>query len=295
MPKMNSYLQCVTFPLLFLLTFSTLRAEILVKSGDKIAFLGDSITANGWKDPGGYVRLVISGLEANGIKAEAIPAGVSGNKSNQMLERLDASVLSKNPQWMTLSCGVNDVWHSLKGNGIPLNDKEAAKKDPKVSGQPGVGTYEKNITAIIDKAQAANVKPVILTATIIQEDLHNPLNKKLEDYNQFLITLAKERNLPLADLNDLCQKRIKADKKGDANLLTVDGVHMNAEGNKVMARGVLQAFGLNEEELKKAEDFWANPTAVVPAVPAAATAPAETPSPAAATESVPTPSPEPAM
>ncbi len=28
-----------------------------------------------------------------------------------MLARLDEAVISKKPQWMTLSCGVNDVWH----------------------------------------------------------------------------------------------------------------------------------------------------------------------------------------
>src|SRR4051794_33241388 len=49
------------------------RAEILVKSGEKIAFLGDSITQGGWSNPTGYVRLVMAGLEANGVKAEAIP------------------------------------------------------------------------------------------------------------------------------------------------------------------------------------------------------------------------------
>lgn len=27
-----------------------------------------------------------------------------------MLARLDASVISKDPDWMLLSCGVNDVW-----------------------------------------------------------------------------------------------------------------------------------------------------------------------------------------
>ena len=61
-------------------TFAT--AEIAVKSGEKIAFLGDSITQGGWSNPAGYVRLVIAGLEANGIKAEPVPAGISGHKSD---------------------------------------------------------------------------------------------------------------------------------------------------------------------------------------------------------------------
>ena len=50
---------------------TTVRAEIAVTSGQKIAFLGDSITQGG-VGPQGYVTLVIRGLEANGVKATAI-------------------------------------------------------------------------------------------------------------------------------------------------------------------------------------------------------------------------------
>ena len=39
-------------------------------------------------------------------------------------------------------------------------------------------------------------------------------------------------------------------------MLTVDGVHMNTEGNKVMATGILKAFGLNASEIKKAQESW---------------------------------------
>ena len=44
------------------------------------------------------------------------------------------------------------------------------------------------------------------------------------------------------------------DKKG--NLLTSDGVHMNPAGNRMMATGVLKAFGLSPEQLEKAAKGW---------------------------------------
>jgi len=34
------------------------------------------------------------------------------------MERLKRDVLSKKTDWMTLSCGISDVWHG--NNGIPL-------------------------------------------------------------------------------------------------------------------------------------------------------------------------------
>jgi lysophospholipase L1-like esterase len=231
------------------------QADIAVKSGEKIAFLGDSITQGGWSNPAGYVRLVIAGLEANGVKAEPVPAGISGHKSNQMLARLEKDVLSKKPQWMTLSCGVNDVWHGA--NGIPLNDAAAAAGTfTSRPNEPEKGTYEKNITQIINQAAAAGARPVVLTATVIKEDLGSPENAKLAPYNDFLRKLATEKKLPLADLNAQFQDRIKQLNAPGKNMLTTDGVHMNTDGNKLMATGVLKAFGLNDAELKKAEAAW---------------------------------------
>lgn len=213
--------------------------EVLVKTNDKIAFMGDSITSAGWDSPTGYVRLIVSGLETNGIKITPIPAGVSGNKSNDMLNRLDNDVIQKKPTWLTLSCGVNDVWHNP--GGIPLDQ------------------YKINITRIVDKAQAAGIKVVILTATMIGEDQQNANNQKLKGYNDFLRQLAAERHLPLADLGAMMQADIAkevADGWTPGHLLTMDGVHMNPRGNVVMASGVLKAFGLDDAQIAKAREVW---------------------------------------
>jgi lysophospholipase L1-like esterase len=243
----------VTCGLIAIHTIPANAGEILVKSGDKIAFLGDSITAQGWGQPNGYVRLVIAGLKANGVAAEAVPAGISGHKSDQMLARLEKDVLSKKPQWMTLSCGVNDAWHGPRG--VPLDEAMAANGtfDANVAQR---GTYQKNITEIIDRATAAGVRPVILTATVIKEDLDGELNQKVAPYNDFLRSLAKEKQVPLADLNAMFQKAIKAANKPGTNVLTSDGVHMGPDGNQLMAEGVLQAFGLNAAQITKAKASW---------------------------------------
>ena len=127
-------------------------------------------------------------LKSEGLDVSSVPAGKSGNRSNDMLARLDADVISKQPQWLLLSCGVNDVWHfklrlgAQTFQGIPLED------------------YKKNITAILDQAKAAGIKVMILTATMIGEDPERELNKNLIPYNDFLRQIAKERNCPLADL-----------------------------------------------------------------------------------------------
>ncbi|MGL4420515.1 MAG: SGNH/GDSL hydrolase family protein, partial [Gemmataceae bacterium] len=212
-----------------------------MKPGDKVAFLGDSITAAGYSNPGGYVQLIGAAFNANGVKIELIGAGWSGHKSDQMLDRLERDVLSKKPQWMMLSCGVNDVWHGPKG--IPLED------------------YKKNITHIVDKVQAAGIKVVILTSTMIGEDASNPNNQKLAAYNNFLRELATEKKCKLADLNADMQAALAEARKAQPtaakkNLLTTDGVHMAAAGDRMMAIGVLHAMGLDSTEMSKAKSAW---------------------------------------
>ncbi len=212
-----------------------LYAQTTPSDGQRIAFLGDSITQGGWGNPGGYVRLVLAGLEANGIKAVPIPAGIGGHKSNQMLERLGRDVLSHKPDWMTLSCGVNDVWHGV--HGVPLPQ------------------YKTNIAAIVDRCHDAGVKVMILTSTVIGEELDNENNALLAPYNEFLRQLAAEKKCLLADLSALFHQALKAGPK-TGRVLTSDGVHMNPAGDQLMAKGVLRAFGLDEDRLKKAEEAW---------------------------------------
>ncbi len=213
-------------------------AEV-VKNGDKVAFMGDSITQNGWRYKDGYVRLVISGLKANDINIVPFPVGVSGHKSNQMLERVNRDVIAKKPDFMLLSCGVNDVWHGRGGNSLEA--------------------YSKNMTELVDKVQAAGIKPIILTATMIYEDPQNELNRKLAAYNDFLRQLAASRSLLLVDLSADMQNIIAEKAKNNikaGTILTTDGVHMNPAGNQMMAKGILRGFGLNAEQIAKAEKSW---------------------------------------
>ncbi|MGA3086573.1 MAG: SGNH/GDSL hydrolase family protein [Thermodesulfobacteriota bacterium] len=226
----------LTLSLLVLCWISGVQASgIAVKNGQTIAFLGDSITEYGWNNPTGYVKLTVAGLRANGIRVTSIPAGISGNTSDHMLNRLKPDVLDKKPDWMIVSCGVNDVLYGVRG--VPL------------------ARYKNNITAIVDRCKAAGLKVVILTATVIGEDLDNKDNKKLALYNEFLRMLAKEKKCLLADINAMFHKRIKDGRK-PGYLLTYDGIHLNPAGDKVMAMGILRIFGLNIAQIRKAEKAW---------------------------------------
>ena len=212
--------------------------EIMVKDGDTLAFLGDSITQLGQQNADGYVNLTIRALAAEGVRVKPVKAGISGHKSNNMLARLNRDVLSKKPRWMTLSCGVNDVWHQDHGKGVSLED------------------YKANVTKILDACAASNCTVVVLTATMFEKPglEKEPHNVKLAPYNEWLRAEAKRRNLPLADLNAMMWAVHAKDPKAK---LTRDGVHMAAAGDRLMARGVLAALGVGEDRFARIErEAW---------------------------------------
>ena len=222
---------------------SAVSADLLVKEGDTLAFLGDSITQFGQdrRNPDGYVNLVLAALREEGAPVKAVKAGISGHKSDNMLARLDRDVLRHHPKVMTLSVGVNDVWHQDHGEGKGVKLEE----------------NKKNVCAILDKCAASNCTVVVLTATMFEHGAkweEHPHNVKLAPYNQWLREEAARRKLPLADLNALMWAN---HEKAPKARLTCDGVHMAKSGNRLMAKGVLRALGVEESRFAVIErDAW---------------------------------------
>lgn len=211
--------------------------KFLLKDGDKIVFLGDSITQMGG-NADGYVTLFKVFCGVNGYEVEVINSGIGGHKSNDMLARLQRDVLDHKPTWVSISCGVNDVWHGERGVILP--------------------DYKKNMTEIVDRCQAAGIKVLLLTSTPIFENLESVENKKLSAYNAFLKQLAKEKKLVLCDLNKIFVEWYEK-KMNDKNLMTIDGVHMNGRGNRVMARSIAEALGASPQEIRRANWRWELP------------------------------------
>jgi lysophospholipase L1-like esterase len=260
MTNRRAFIRAIGVAVAFLAIPQALAGEggLLFKKGETIAFMGDSITQAGERKDG-YVTLVMDALNREGLELKSIPAGKSGNRSVDMLARLDEAVIRHDPDWMLLSCGVNDVWHftlklgSRTFEGVPLDD------------------YKKNIRGIVGKAEAAGIKVILLTSTMIGEDPDKETNKQLAPYNEFLREFAKEKGLPLADLGKDMHAALKAmpDEEGRAkmfgepgyqrnikNKLTSDGCHMNPLGNIMMAKGILRTIGLGEEKIAAAEKSW---------------------------------------
>lgn len=214
--------------------------QLQLKEGDTIVAIGDSITQGG-----GYLRMIDAVLSQQypGLKIpKVINAGISGQKAEDLIKRFERDVVARKPAFVTISIGINDVWHRLKN-----------PHDPQI-----LAAYRENVAKMVDMAQAAGIKVIILTPTVIQENPDSEGNKRLTMYVEAEKQIAAEKKCALVDLHQMFLDALKkkpADVKG--NWLTTDGVHMRDAGNAVMAIGVLRALGVPDEKIAATE--WPAP------------------------------------
>ena len=196
----------------------------------RVIFFGDSITQAAVQ-PNGYIRQVDTMLQQKGLadQYELIGAGISGNKVYDLYLRIDSDVVMKNPNVVFIYIGVNDVWHkATSGTGTDA---------PK---------FEKFYTAIIKKLQANNARVILCTPATIGEkkEYSNQQDGDMNYYSEIIRRLAKQYNCQLIDLRSIFHEydaQNNPDNK-DRGILTLDGVHLNPVGNKLVAEKMLNAL-----------------------------------------------------
>jgi lysophospholipase L1-like esterase len=202
------------------------------RSGERIVFLGDSITQAGDK-PGGYVDLVRTAVEASFPNAgvEVIGAGISGNKVPDLEKRLEQDVLAKKASTVVVYIGINDVWHSIRDQGTP---KEA---------------FEKGLRSLTDRIRASGARVILCTPSVIGEKSagNNKLDAMLDEYAGVTRSIAADMKTGLIDLRKAFVEHLAVANAGqaEAGVLTSDGVHLNAKGNQFVAERMLEALGVN--------------------------------------------------
>jgi acyl-CoA thioesterase-1 len=224
----------------------------LLQGVARIVTLGDSITQAG-AEPGGYVWLMDRYLKAiyPSTPIEIVNAGISGHKSTDMQARFERDVLAAKPQLVTISVGVNDVWHAFR-------DFQTQQDHPDGDLPNGVPlpVYTEKLEAMIAAATTAGIKVVLVTPTPIHENPSTAENQRLRSYLAAMSELARKHGWVVVDVNGVMTDVIVAYRRAAGphrNVLTTDGVHMNAAGNQLMAWQILRAMGVPEMALATAQ------------------------------------------
>jgi lysophospholipase L1-like esterase len=208
-------------------------AALALQKGDRIVFLGDSITQAGNDHPKGYVQLIRQTLKGRhpDFAIEVIGAGVSGNKVPDLQRRLQKDVLDRKPTLVVVYIGINDVWHG---------EKDPARGTPK-------DRYEAGLQDVVGRIQDAGARVLLCTPSVIGEkaDGSNTNDKKLDEYAEVGRSVARDRKVPVCDLRKEFLAYLKEhnpDNKA-SGVLTNDGVHLLDTGNAFVAQAILRCLG----------------------------------------------------
>ncbi|MCA0150386.1 SGNH/GDSL hydrolase family protein [Rossellomorea vietnamensis] len=205
---------------------------MLFETGDRVIFIGDSITDSGRRQDSegigdGYVRMIRDYLHENAsqFKLEIINKGISGNRVSDLASRWEEDVLELQPDWVSVSIGINDVWRQLDRPSI---EQIYPKQFEEI--------YMKLLTQLKEKTKA---KIILMEPTIIEEEEKSEGNHMLIPYVEAVRRLAESFNAILVSTNKVFLEHLH--NHPDV-ILTKDGVHMNDSGNKLMVETWLNAI-----------------------------------------------------
>ncbi|WP_322741841.1 SGNH/GDSL hydrolase family protein [Fictibacillus phosphorivorans] len=190
----------------------------------KIIFIGDSITAsNKNTDPDrlgdGYVRMI---KEVLSKEVTVINKGVNGHRVTDLAFRWQRDVIDLEPDLLSVSIGINDVWRQLDSPQLEQVD---------------VSRFEEVYRGLLSKL-SPKTKLVLMEPTIIKENTKSQGNQLLIPYVEAVRNLAKEFDAVLVPTHEVFINHLN--KKPDVSL-TTDGVHMRRKGNELMAKTWLEA------------------------------------------------------
>lgn len=204
---------------LFLLSLLSMSAY-----ADRIVFFGDSLTEMGDLEDG-WVKTL-----RERVKTEVINSGISGDKVSDLLERVNRDVPSLSH--VVVFIGTNDVWGFLGFSGTARDTFEDELRDL--------------VKTLIDKGN----KVSLCTLGVIGERKKNRLDSKLDDYSGIIRTVASDFDLQVCDIRKAFTEYLKNNnpKDKEEGILTSDGVHLSAEGNRIVAEEIQKL--LSSSQLK---------------------------------------------
>ena len=176
----------------------------------RIVFVGTSLTAGlGLEPDSAYPMLIQRKIDSAGLRFEVTNAGVSGETSSGLLDRLDW-LLRGSPAVLVLETGAND---GLRG--IP------------------VGTLRANLEKAVDRirTQLPNTRLLLVQ----MEALPNLGPKYAADFHAAYVDVAKEKGVTLLPF-------LLAGVAGQRELNQGDGVHPNNRGERIVADHMWRAL-----------------------------------------------------
>ena len=197
----------------------------------KILFQGDSITDAGrdkrnYHDVGpGYPKYATEILAANHpeIDFEFINFGISGNRTDQLFDRIYVDGIAFQPDIISILIGINDIWHRM--HNIFTTDEQFALN------------YRTILKLIKEKT---NAKIVMMAPFVLDAEDKDWLRADLEKILPIIHSLAEEFADAYIRLDLLFEEALKT--QPEPRYYSADGVHPNENGRRFIGEHYAKAI-----------------------------------------------------
>ena len=208
-----------------------------IKNGEKILFIGDSITdcgRRGGERPlgNGYVKIFSDFLIACAPekRVEIINKGISGDNSIGLLNRWTDDVLRHEPDWISIKIGINDLHGYLSdpANGIsPEKFEEACQK------------IMKSTREALPRCQILLIQPFYISRESSKDSFRRSVLDLLPRYLKIVETMSKQYKTRLLKTHDMFQNLLKY---YGPDVFCNEPVHPNLTGHIAIASAVYDIF-----------------------------------------------------
>ena len=215
-------------------------------AGEKVVFLGDSITHGGKYVTYLQMRLAEMFPEDPPILANC---GVNGDTARGVLasKRLEWDVFPICPDRVFVMLGMNDVKRELWTSAEPVSDADACAR------RQVLADYEKNLRKLVE-VLSERVRFVVLMTPSPYDQYGEFDGKVLAGCNEpglvgcagIVRKVGREAGIPVVELHDPLTTILKRDRK--ARLCGDDRVHPGTVGHSLIAAHILRACGGSEME-----------------------------------------------
>ncbi|HAV12169.1 MAG TPA: GDSL family lipase [Opitutae bacterium] len=209
-----------------------------LQNGQRLLFIGDSITDTGRERPvgrrdglgDGYVRLVNSLLGSfyPEVCINTLNTGVSGNRVTDLESRWQSDVLDLKPDWLSIMIGINDVWRQFDDNSS--------------SDQVTLDYYEKTLRRLVAEAKPGLIGLVLMTPFYIESNLADPMRTRMDAYGAVVKQIAVDESAIFVDTQAAFDEYLT---QRPTQSLSGDRVHPNQTGHTILAKAFLSAVEFN--------------------------------------------------
>jgi lysophospholipase L1-like esterase len=206
---------------------------VIFEQGQRIVFIGDSITDCGRRDSAapygdGYMSLVRAFVTAArpDLGLSWANRGVSGDTVRDLAARWQADVVDERPDWLSVKIGINDVWRFFENQpdaAVPLDEYTATLR-----------------TLLATAVERTGCRLILADPYLIESDHDDPQYAMTGDYAATVAALAEEFGALHVPVQAAFDRVLTSTRPAD---WAHDRIHPNLAGHAVIARAFLDAIG----------------------------------------------------